>query len=206
MFLYTYACTNTQVTILVNTCTLSLSPFSVKSIPSSLLATTAVGQWENPEEPCNQSKGFWVLVCVSCRQPGWFKKTRWQLPSQPWLCSQSTQPHLLVLVGEGEPLNGVLYSSPSHVSQPVLELQQLLERGKHKHVCSTCTNTHKRTQGGYPSGRGVQEAVTLPAGSTCVVREAAIPLRALFLAFNPELPTTCIYHWHRRAERMVYEG
>lgn len=34
--------------------------------------------------------------------------------------------HLLVLVGESEPLNGVLDSTTAHTAQPVLQLQQLL--------------------------------------------------------------------------------
>ena len=122
---------------------------------------------------CTQLPSRWD----TCRHPSWSHRQRhgrrpWEgsraaeLPLDVKLCQdQLDQPspptpqlcrltcwsaYLLVLVGEGEPLDGVLYCSPSHVSQPVLELQQLLQREnvwmRALHTCRH-TDAHTTRQG-----------------------------------------------------------
>lgn len=76
-------------------------------------------QFANPED-CNPPKPF--LLSAPCTRP---LASCGGLAAMLWFWGA----HLLVLVGEGEPLNGVLHGTPTHAAQPVLQLQQLLQHG-----------------------------------------------------------------------------
>lgn len=63
-------------------------------------------------------------------------------------------------MGEGEPLDGVLYSPSGHISQPVLKLQQLLSKGN-TDTRTQCVHTQINTHDGQ-AGTFAQEAGALP--------------------------------------------
>lgn len=112
-------------------------------IPSQLHLTEAKEKtWEGiaASEHLIRAKAskFWIVPL--CGQPDQSQPI--SSPPSPLLYVLACWlTHLLVLVGEGEPLNGILYSSSSHISQSVLKLQQLLQREKCGHVHS-CAKAH----------------------------------------------------------------
>ena len=88
---------------------------------------------------------------------------------------------------EGEPLDGVLYCSPSHVSQPVLELQQLLQR-ENVDACTPHVQTHRRTHD-KAGGTGRHQQRFTWGELTCQrLKDREISTLFLPPTLNPEAP------------------